>query len=366
MSRSEDGGIPGGASSAAGPGGAASFEADYFDGRTSARRRVTVTRVDDRVHVAGEGVALDVALQELAYQPRVGSLPLRISLSGQGVLVAEAGAVSRVLPVPTATGAAHFLENHRGALWGSIAGVVLSLSLIWLYGVPWAAERIARELPAEVEGELADEGLRGLDRLAFRPSDIPGDRREVLQRQFDDLARAGGASATLHFRNGDWIGPNAFALPGGKVVVTDQLVLAMENDDQVMAVLAHELGHVHHRHTVRHLLQSSAIALGSVLLLGDVSAVGSFAAAMPTVMLHTSYSRDFEREADAYAFALLERTGRSARDFAQAMARLEATVQARDESRRPGRDLDEVDIPGFFSTHPTTRERIRAARDAAS
>jgi hypothetical protein len=340
------------------------FEADYFDGRTSARRRVTVSREGARVRIAGDGVALDLALHDLAFQPRVGSLPMRIGLPGQGLLVAQADAVATVLPVPRAAGAAHFLENHRGAMWGSIAGVAASLALIWFLGVPWAAERIARELPVEVESELAEEGLEGLDRLAMHPSDLRDVRQEALARQFDEMVRLSGTNATLHFRNGGWIGPNAFALPGGKIVLTDQLVRAMENDDQVMAVLAHEIGHVHHRHTTRHLLQTSVIALGSVLLLGDVSAVGSFAAAMPTVLLHTSYSRDFEREADAFSFDLLEKTGRSPRHFAQAMSLLEASVASRREARGEGGDAD-GGIPGFLSTHPVTKERIRAARDAA-
>jgi Zn-dependent protease with chaperone function len=122
----------------------------------------------------------------------------------------------------------------------------------------------------------------------------------------------------------------------------------------VAAVLAHEIGHVAHRHTTRHLLQSSFMALGSVLLLGDVSAVAGLAATVPTVLLHNAYSRDFEREADRFAFDLLQRAGRSPREFAQALTRLEDAA-----SRHGGSD-----VPSFVSTHPSTKERVRAARDA--
>lgn len=340
------------------PSDAPAFEADYFDGRATARRRVRVARDGATVRIAGEGVALAVPLASLRYQPRVGSLPLRIGLPDAGLLVADADAVSPVLPVPRAASLAQRLEGHTGMLYGSIAGVVVAFVLGWQYGVPWLAEKATAMLPADVEAELSDEGLKSLDRYVFRPSDLTEDRREALRKPFAAMLAQSGTQATLLFRNGEWLGPNAFALPGAKIVMTDQLVAAMgDDDDLVMAVLAHEIGHVAHRHTMRALLQSSFVALGSVLVLGDVSSIAGIAATIPTVVLHNAYSRDFEREADRFAFELLPRTGRSPRLFAQALSRIEASVAG-----RKGRE----DVPSFLSTHPATKERVRAARDAAS
>ena len=107
---------------------------------------------------------------------------------------------------------------------------------------------------------------------------------------------------------------------------------------------------------------------------------------MPTALVHSGYSRDFEREADTFAFALLKETGRSPRDFASAMRALESVHQAGrkesrlrkklglPEARRVPADSTESSKPAepgsdrdfsYLSTHPATAERIRAAEAAA-
>jgi Zn-dependent protease with chaperone function len=127
------------------------------------------------------------------------------------------------------------------------------------------------------------------------------------------------------------------------------------DDDEVAAVLAHELGHVHYRHSTRVLLSGSFHALVVMAVFGDASSISSIAATAPTVLVNSGYSRDFEREADAFAFDLLDRTGSSPEAFATA---LEDLTNAIGEKKR-GLDF------GYLSTHPQTGERIEAAHEAA-
>jgi Zn-dependent protease with chaperone function len=111
--------------------------------------------------------------------------------------------------------------------------------------------------------------------------------------------------------------------------------------------------------------------------LGDASNVASLATTLPTLVLHTSYSRDFEREADQFSFELLKKTGRSPKLFAEAMAALEAE-RARDDGDEGCATPEEAGSPpkepkkprsrlnlGYLSTHPETQERIKAAEEAA-
>jgi Zn-dependent protease with chaperone function len=164
--------------------------------------------------------------------------------------------------------------------------------------------------------------------------------------------------------------------------MTDQLVELLDDDEKVAAVLAHEVGHLRHRHGARHILQDSLVALGTMALLGDGSNVAQLATTLPTVMLHTTYSRDFEREADQYAFDILKRTGRSPKLFGDALARLEAEHhRGRGGTQDCKRDVDEgaegkgqageekprrrsYDL-GYLSTHPSTEERVKSAEEAA-
>src|SRR5438094_7952747 len=106
------------------------------------------------------------------------------------------------------------------------------------------------------------------------------------------MARAAGETTpySLEFRQ-SFIGANAFALPSGIIVVTDDLVRLSRSDDEVLGVLAHELGHVKHRHTMRRLLEGSATALIIAGGTGDLASTTSPAAAAPAARLQTTYPR---------------------------------------------------------------------------
>jgi predicted Zn-dependent protease len=111
--------------------------------------------------------------------------------------------------------------------------------------------------------------------------------------------------------------------------------------------LAHEIGHLKYRHALRHILQDSATGLLIVFVTGDVS---SILGAIPTGLLLTKYSRDFEREADDFALQYLDRRGIDGKAFSDILLRM--------EKERPGTS----DIPSFLSTHPSTEERARRSQ----
>jgi Tfp pilus assembly protein PilF len=159
-----------------------------------------------------------------------------------------------------------------------------------------------------------------------------------------------GMPYRLEFRASPVIGANAFALPSGIIVMTDELVKLSRDDREVLAVLAHELGHLHHRHIMRGLLESSATALVIAGVTGDIASTTSLAAAAPTLLLRAKYSRDMEREADRYAVEMMKQAGLEPRYFGTLLARMER----KSGGRRRG-------IPDFLSSHPATEERTALA-----
>lgn len=133
------------------------------------------------------------------------------------------------------------------------------------------------------------------------------------------------------------------------MVMLDGLTEAL-TDGQAIAVLGHELGHVVHRHTMKRLVrQVTLLALAGVVL-GDVSGIAS-AAAAGYQDLH--YSRDAEREADAFAIGFLRRGHVPVRNMAEAFE----VIQARESAGK---------LPAMLSAHPPTEERLRLAREAAA
>ena len=155
----------------------------------------------------------------------------------------------------------------------------------------------------------------------------------------------GAPAYTIVFRDSK-IGPNAFALPAGEIILTDQLVKLMDDPDAVMAVLSHELGHLHQRHMMRRLIQSAAVGGVTAALFGDVS---SLLVTMPTVLLDLRYSREAEREADDYAIAMMQANGISLNHMISGFEKI-------------GK-LD-TEASGYLSSHPLTAERITRIRAA--
>jgi Zn-dependent protease with chaperone function len=245
----------------------------------------------------------------------------------------------------------------------AVVAVGLVFALVWLLidrGLPPAVDFVAERIPRSAETSLGEKTLEALDHnKVMAPSSLPPQRVESLRAKFESLAKSAddvGPFLHLEFRASPAIGPNAFALPGGTIVVTDELVKLAHNDEEVLAVLAHEIGHERYRHTMRHLLQGSATALIIAGVTGDIASTTSLAASAPALLLQTKYSRDYEREADAFAISLLQKNGIGPEHFAAILESLEGSTR---ERRRIG-------APSFLSTHPPTEERERLARGAAA
>jgi Zn-dependent protease with chaperone function len=362
------------------------IEADYYDGKSARRVAATVTVVGRRVVVGHDGVSSEYALDAIHVQPRLRGAPRRVEFpDGSAAITDDHVSVDAAFGVGSAHTLAHRLESNLSFVFAAMIGVVVAVALGYVYGVPWVAREVAERLPLNIESQLAEVGMKSLDQAIFEPTALDADTRQKIAKAFVELRAATDLPATvrLEFRDGGWIGANALALPGGVVVVTDQLVDGMPGLDETMAVLAHELGHVRHRHSLRHLLQDSITALAASAIYGDVASLTSIAVTAPTVLAHNGYSRDFEREADTFAFDLLKKTGRSPKSFASALTAME---KARDRPSDPNKLRRKLGLPdktpqperapkperppkekggfGYLSTHPATEERIRAAEAA--
>lgn len=162
---------------------------------------------------------------------------------------------------------------------------------------------------------------------------------------------------------------NAFAIPGGYVYVTRQLVSLMNNEAELAGVLGHEVGHVAARHSAKR--QSAATrnsilgALGSVLggaILGN-GQIGQYVQQglqQGSQLLTLKYSRSQETEADALGVLYLGRAGYDPRGMAMVLQSL-ANQEALD-SRLAGSNKT---TPAWASTHPDPASRVRAAQIAA-
>ena len=333
------------------------FAGTYYDGISGRAHAVDLRRVGTAHYaIEGDGVARGGALAMLRITPRLARVARTIELKdGARVLIAHDAAIDDWFPQQGRFEAAiDRLEHHAYVVGAAILVCLATLTAGAIWGVPRAADAIALHIPAGVERTLGEEVLENLDRLGLKQTTLDADRREALVKRFDALAADAGGTYSLVFRDAPGVGANAFAIPGGTVVVTDQLVRKLDEPREFDAVVAHEIGHQQRRHALRQTLRGSMVAIVAAFFAGDVSSAGTVVVAVPTFLLTSHYSREFEDEADHYAFDLLSQHEESPHWFAEAMRRLET---AHGKHRRG--------VSSYVSSHPDTADRIDAADAAA-
>lgn len=328
------------------------LRAYYYDGQNSGRREVEVHFFDSGdVHIQGENLALRYRFADMRLDPRVGNMARHLHLPGGAQLETADNdtldAVARTFDHGIVQRLVHTLESSWGV---ALAALVLTAIMLWAgieYGVPVAAAWAAAGIPEAARTKIGAESLHSLDNIWLTRSTLDPRLRQRLDLRFRRLAETlpGSRGYRLAFRDSSKLGANAIALPDGTVVITDALVKLAGNDEQIVAVLAHEIGHLQHDHGLRSILQNSLTAIIVAVTLGDVTSISSLAVMLPTLLVEARYSRQFEWEADAYALELLKSQAIPALRFAEMLERMQA-------SHRDDGDAD------YFSSHPGTQERI--------
>lgn len=269
------------------------------------------------------------------------------------------------------------LETHWRYVLTSILITVLLIAWTGIYGVPMASKAIAYALPNTLLDKAGEQTLELLDEQFLQSTKLAPKVRERVRDHFATIIEEHSEqNIRLYFRASPEVGANAFALPNGSIIFTDDMIKLAQHDDELLSVMAHEVGHVVKRHGMRSVIQGSLVAFSLILMTGDVSATSELFLGIPVILTQLGYSRDFERESDDYALAYLLERDINPENFSNLMSRLqESKVDsskhsekevATIESEKPDEqnaDIDPTKEPNkqwqrYLSTHPGIEERI--------
>lgn len=320
----------------------------YYDGKCSRRYPVTLELVGLTLRIRGETVFLDIPVDTVDFGEPWQGAPRCIELPGGARCEVEdvAGMKAMLLKGgPHDSLAVRMQSRWHWAIFSLVLVIAAGIGA-YLHGLPWLARQMAPLIPEAVTRTLSDTAMASLETQIFGPSKITPERQnEIAARAHQNFSGTTATPWRLHFRSAKQLGPNALALPGGDIVLLDALIALAKTPEQIDAVIAHELGHLEHRHAMRQLIQDTTVSIVLAVWLGDVSTA---AISLGSQLSQSGYSRDAEFEADAYAAREMRRCCGSSEPLVQILQAM---------ATRPTSPTN-----ALFGSHPDTLKRISAIR----
>ncbi|MBB4184056.1 Zn-dependent protease with chaperone function [Sinorhizobium terangae] len=299
-------------------------------------------------------------LSAVEISPRVGAVPRRITFpDGSLFETSDNAAIDRFLTRKGRgrEGIIHRMERFHPRLIAFVAAAILLGTLIYRLALPALVEVAVAVTPPVVPRIMSSSTLEALDRTVLGDSELDEARRGRILEGFRAIAAFSGRGKedfTLNFRKGGAIGPNAFALPDGTLILTDELVELAGNDtEMIVGVLAHEIGHVELKHSLRQIYRAAGVAALIMLIAGDIGSGAEDVLVQGGGLLSLSYSRSAEAAADRHSVELMSKAGRDPTAIARFFQLIEMKLEDHSET-------------SLFSTHPGTPERRKAILDLAA
>ncbi len=235
------------------------------------------------------------------------------------------------------------LFTDKGAK-GILLGILLFVGVFFLFYkvvIPTASNLVALSIPISAEQKM---GL-AIKQSLVSPYEIDSVKTKALERFYTKLNF--DTEYDLNFVVVDYDMQNAFATPGGNIVVFSGIIDQMECPEDLAALIGHELTHVNERHSTKSIIRSMANAMILSVLLNDVNGITSVVVDNANTFQQLSFSRSLEKEADEFALEMLLKNNINPYGMTNLLHQLNTPLEG------------DFEIPEFLSSHPITNNRIK-------
>ncbi|WP_158966679.1 M48 family metallopeptidase [Paraglaciecola sp. L3A3] len=309
---------------------------------------MSLTVTDNNIHI-------QLRRDELKIKDKLGSIPREIVLSGLGLLSVESTAeTDSWLGADKKSNRIAKIEKNRSMVLLSLILVPAFLYVFFKHMIPGFAVHFSEYVPEGAIRIASEHTLYSLDKTLLNKSKVDAKLQQTYRDNWQQTLSQltlNDVQYNLNFRESDKMGANAFALPDGTVVVTDELLSLIDNNEELLqAILLHEIGHVENRHSMRLIAETLATSLAIDYFFGDLGGMIEVFAGLSNTLVQNQFSQKLEWEADNFALEQIETLGLDPESFAKAMEKLAATLP------------EESKLDALMQSHPLMKERIDNAR----
>ncbi len=285
---------------------------------------------------------------ELRIESRVGQTERRVNFpDGTLFLTSNHDALEHLIRDSSGSDLHRYEQFHPRLIVVVLACLVGAWGA-WKYGLTALVAMAVWMTPPTLTAAIDTSVMQVVDQIMAEPSTLAQETKDDVSSHFDQLLLAMGPLADAHdyelqFRHLPGMGPNAFALPNGTIVISDALV-DMAPPDAVAGVLGHEIGHVAEQHGLHQIYRSVGGYVLITLLAGDTGPILDQVLLEGNLLLSLPHSRKHELSADRFGVNLARQAGFDPAGLSEFFALLNAQYGEQ--------------TSGWFSTHPGSVERI--------
>ena len=238
----------------------------------------------------------------------------------------------------------NFLVGKSPRVLIGIGIAFLAVILVcYFFLLPLATQAIVKAIPVDTEIALG----KRISEEILKDEVVDTVRTASVNRFYKNLKSKSKYPVTIVVVRSDI--KNAFAMPGGQIVVYTGLLKEMNDYSELVALLGHEKAHIEERHSLQMLAKSLGLYIVISLVFQDVNGVGSILVENASSLQQLSYSRKYESDADDLGLKLMLNNNVDPNGMCTLFSHLKAGEGA-------------ISVPEFLSTHPDLNHRIEVLK----